>query len=89
MEEIADIKDNPPGLDLSFDWVKDVLDKQSASCDALDNKAVTLLTLATLLLTIVASFGILNLYNKLKCGNLDNLVLKLKKETNEKRNIPL
>ena len=38
---------------------------------------------------IFASFGIINLYNKLKCENSDNLILKLGEKTNEKRNIPL
>lgn len=44
----SDIKpESVPALDLSFDWVKDVLSKQCADVDAIDNKAITLFSVAT------------------------------------------
>ncbi len=50
-----------PSLDLSFEWVKDVLDKQSHESNALDAKGNTLFTVASLiLLGIGISAGILD-----------------------------
>jgi|GEM_PF-6509398 len=44
----SDIKpESVPALDLSFEWVKDVLSKQCADVDAIDNKAITLFSVAT------------------------------------------
>lgn len=50
-----------PSLDLAFEWVKDVLDKQSHSADILDTKGTTLFTVASLILGIGISAGILAL----------------------------
>lgn len=50
-----------PSLDLAFEWVKDVLDKQSHSADVLDTKGTTLFTVASLILGIGISAGILAL----------------------------
>lgn len=52
---------NPPSLDLAYEWVKDVLDKQSNTADVLDTKATNLFTVASLILGIGISAGILAL----------------------------
>ena len=49
----------PLSLDLAFEWVKDVLDKQSNTADRLDAKGTTLFTVATLVLGIGISAGVL------------------------------
>ena len=51
----------PPSLDLAYEWVKDVLDKQSNSADLLDTKGTTLFTVASLVLGIGISAGVLAL----------------------------
>ena len=39
----------PPSLDLAFDWVKGVLIDQSHAADALETKATTLFSVATVI----------------------------------------
>jgi len=51
----------PPSLDLAFDWVKGVLNLQSHTSDVLDTKGINLFTVATLVLGIGISAGILSL----------------------------
>ena len=50
----------PPSLDLSFDWVKNVLIEQSRDADALETKATTLFSVATVILGIGISAGVLS-----------------------------
>jgi hypothetical protein len=50
----------PPSLDLAFEWVKDVLNDQSRTADALETKATTLFSVATLILSIGIAAGILS-----------------------------
>ena len=57
----------PPSLDLAFDWVKGVLTEQSRADDALDTKATTLFSVATVILGIGISAGILAPY-EIKIG---------------------
>ena len=52
------LKEELPSLDLSFDWVKGVLDDQSATANVLDTKALTLFSVATAVLGISVTFGI-------------------------------
>jgi len=40
-------EDEVPGINLSFEWVKDVLNEQIRSVDSLDNKLVALFSVAT------------------------------------------
>ena len=42
----------PPSLDLAFDWVKGVLYAQTETADALDTKAATFFSIATLVLGV-------------------------------------
>lgn len=51
----------PPSLDLAFDWVKSVLTEQSHAADALEAKATTLFSVATIILGIGVSAGVLSL----------------------------
>jgi hypothetical protein len=51
----------PPALDLAFDWVKNVLAEQGHAADALDSKATTLFSVATIILGLGVSAGILSL----------------------------
>jgi hypothetical protein len=53
----------PPSLDLSFEWVKNVLNEQSRAADALESKATTLFSVATVILGLVISAGVLSLHN--------------------------
>jgi len=48
-----------PSLDLSFELVKNVLDKQSSSADMLDTKGTALFSIASLILGIGISAGVL------------------------------
>ena len=50
---------NIPSLDLSFDWVKDVLVKQSHVADTLDTKGTNLFSVATLVLGVGISAGVI------------------------------
>lgn len=50
---------NPPSLDLSFEWVKGVLDKQCKTADILDTKGTNLFMVASLVLGIGISAGVL------------------------------
>lgn len=52
-------QEEPPSLDLSFKWVKDVLDKQSGTADILDTKGTNLFMVASLVLGIGMSAGVL------------------------------
>ena len=48
--------DKPPSsLDLAFDWVKGVFDDQSRTADALDAKAATFVSIATVVLGVGVS----------------------------------
>lgn len=49
----------PLSLELSFEWVKGVLDKQSNTADILDTKATNLFMVASLILGIGISAGML------------------------------
>lgn len=63
MNEKSDIwTDSPPSLDLAFDWVKNVLTDQSHVADALEAKANTLFSVATVILGIGISAGVLSLH---------------------------
>ena len=42
----------PPSLDLAFDWVKGIFDDQSRTADALDTKAATFFSIATVVLGV-------------------------------------
>ena len=54
-----DQDDKPlPSLDLAFDWVKGVLYDQSRAADALDTKAATFFSIATLVLGVGISLTI-------------------------------
>src|SRR3972149_5730173 len=59
----------PPSLDLAFDWVKGVLIDQSHAADALETKATTLFSVATVILGIGLSAGILS-SNGVKIGSI-------------------
>ncbi len=50
---------NLPSLDLAFEWVKGVLDKQSNNADVLDAKGTMLFTVASLVLGIGVAAGVL------------------------------
>jgi len=50
----------PQSLDLAFNWVKDVLINQSHMADILDGKATTLFSVATVILGIAISAGVLS-----------------------------
>jgi hypothetical protein len=56
-------ENTPPSLDLSFEWVKNVLSEQSHDADALETKATTLFSVATVILGLVISAGVLSLHN--------------------------
>lgn len=58
--------DTPPSLDLAFDWVKDVLINQSHTADALEAKASTLFSVATVILGIGLSAGVLSLHGVIR-----------------------
>jgi len=63
VNEKSDIwTDSPPSLDLAFDWVKNVLTDQSHVADALEAKANTLFSVATVILGIGISAGVLSLH---------------------------
>jgi len=51
----------PPGLDFAFDWVKNVLTEQGHAADALEAKATTLFSVATIILGVGVSAGVLSL----------------------------
>lgn len=52
-------KQSAPSLDLAFEWVKGVLNDQSHTGDVLDNKGNNLFSVATLVLGIGISAGVL------------------------------
>lgn len=52
----------PPSLDLAFEWEKNVLNDQSRSADALETKATTLFSVATVILGLGISVGVLRLH---------------------------
>lgn len=51
----------PPSLDLSFDWLKDLLNNQSKHANILESKASNLFNSATVILGIGLSAGALSL----------------------------
>ncbi|MBN2074186.1 MAG: hypothetical protein JW762_01410 [Dehalococcoidales bacterium] len=50
---------NIPGLDVSFEWVKDVLKDQSRTADALESKGTNLFNVATAVLGVGVAAGVL------------------------------
>ena len=56
------MEETPASLDLAFDWVKNVLIEQSHVADALETKATTLFSVATVILGLGISAGVLSLH---------------------------
>ena len=52
---MRDHNERPPSLDLAFDWVKGVLYAQTQTADALDTKAATFFSIATVVLGVGTS----------------------------------
>lgn len=70
MDKNAEIKIPPPSLDLAFEWVKDVLINQSNASDSLEGKAMTLFTLATAILGVGVSAGVLSSSGKIPLASI-------------------
>jgi len=68
--------DTPLSLDLAFNWVKDVLINQSHAADILEAKATALFSVATIILSIGISAGVL-VTNGVKIGSIVFGVLAL------------
>ena len=60
----------PPSLDLAFEWVKGVLTSQSNAADSLETKAMNLFTLATAILGLGVSAGVLSSPNNIPLASI-------------------